>query len=115
MRDRPDGPTLRALALAARERGEDEALVAHVLAIVEREAAAGELPLKECHAALVELYGRDALPPLWRRLAADIRSGCFDAPGPARETVLRVLWMVTRLKLGEANPEYLAAASGSSG
>jgi hypothetical protein len=110
MRDRPDGPTLRALALAAAVRGEDEALVTRALAIAAREAAAGEAPLEKCRAALTELYGPGALPSLWQRLAADIRDGRFDAAGRARESVLGLLWSVTLQKLRESNPDHLAAA-----
>jgi hypothetical protein len=112
MRDRPDGATLAALAQAAAARGEDGALVARALAIVEREAAAGEKPLQSAHAALAGLYGEGALAALLQRFADDIAAGRFDAPGPAREAALRLLWAMTRQKLNEANPEYLAAAGG---
>jgi hypothetical protein len=112
MRDRPDGPTLRALAEAARAQGEDEALARRALAIAEREAAAGEAPLTECRTALAALYGSGAVSSLLQRLADDIRAGRYDAEGPAREAVLRLLWSMTRQKLREANPEYLAAAGG---
>ncbi|HUH85099.1 MAG TPA: DUF6285 domain-containing protein [Stellaceae bacterium] len=112
MRDRPDGPTLAALARGAAARGEDRALIGRALAIAEREAAAGEKPLESCRAALVQLYGEAALLPLLRRFGDDISAGRFDAPGPAREAALRLLWAITRQKLSEANPDYLAAAEG---
>ncbi len=110
MRDRPDAPTLAALAGAAAARGEDGALVARALAIAEREAVAGTKPLEPCRAALAEIYRDGGLAPLLRRFADDIAAGRFDAPGPAREAALRLLWTMTRQKLREANPDYLAAA-----
>jgi len=109
MRGRPDGPTLAALARAATE-GEDAALVARALAIADREAAAGDGPLEECRQALAALYGPGTLAALLRRFAEEIRAGRFDDPGLPRERALRLLWWITRQKLAEANPEYLAAA-----
>jgi hypothetical protein len=109
MRDRPDGPTLRALAEAA-SAAEDAALVARCLAIAAREAAAGDAPLSAAQAELAALCGEGGLPDLWRRLAADIRAGLFDAPGERRDAVLRLLWATTIARLRESNPEFLAAS-----
>jgi len=110
MRDRPDGPTLAALAQSASARGADRGLVARALAIAEREAAAGEAPVEECRAALLQCYGEGDITALLRRLADDIRDGRFDAPGPARDATVRLLWAMTRQKLSESNTEYLIAA-----
>ena len=109
-RDRPDGPTLAALARAAAVAGEAAALVARAVAIAEREAAAGDAPLEASRRALADLYGPGALGQLLRCFAEDIRVGRFDDPGPARERALGLLWAITRQKLAEANPDYLAAA-----
>jgi hypothetical protein len=110
MRDRPDGPTLVELARAAAARGANSDLVARALAIAEREAIAGQAPLEECRAALLQRYGEGDIEALLHRFADDIRAGAFDVSGPARDAVLRLLWAMTRQKLRESNPEYLAAA-----
>jgi hypothetical protein len=111
MRDRPDSPTLIELARQAAVRNVSSELVARALAIAEREAVAGPAPLEECRAALRERYGEGDNAALLRRFADDIRDGAFDAPGPARDAALRLLWTMTRQKLSESNPEYLAAAT----
>ena len=110
MRDAPNGPTLLALAQQAKRRGEDPALVARAFAIATREAAAGEAPVEAIRARLARRYGAGAIDELLGRLAADIRSGVLDAPGPQRDEVRRLLWEITVTKLKESNPEYLAAA-----
>jgi uncharacterized protein DUF6285 len=109
MRDRPDGPTLAALAVALAAH-EDRALVERARAIAARERAAGEAPLEACRGALVALYGEAELGPLLRRLADDIRAGLYDAPGPQRDAVGHLLWAMTRQKLAESNPDYLRDA-----
>jgi hypothetical protein len=109
MRDRPDGATLARMA-AARTAHEDRSLVARARAIAAREQAAGEAPLEVCRGALVALYGEGELGPLLRRLAGDIRAGLYDAPGPRREAMRRLLWSMTRQKLAESNPDYLRDA-----
>jgi uncharacterized protein DUF6285 len=109
MRDRPDGATLAKMA-AARAAHEDRSLVERARAIAAREQAAGEAPLEACRGALVALYGEGELGPLLRRLADDIRAGFYDAPGPQREAVGRLLWSMTRQKLAESNPDYLRDA-----
>lgn len=110
MRDQPDGRALLALAQEAKRRGEDPALVARAMAIAAREAAAGPAPVEAIRARLARRYGVAGIEALLARLAADIRVGVFDAPGPEREEVLRLLWEITVTKLRESNPEYLAAA-----
>jgi hypothetical protein len=110
MQDRPDGVTLRALADAAVERGEDPALIARALAIAEREAASGTGPVEAIRARLARRYGDAPIETLLARLAAEIRAGAFDAKGAAQTELRRLLWDITLLKLAESNPEYLTAA-----
>jgi hypothetical protein len=112
MRDRPNGSTLVDLAREASAGGPDSELVARALAIAEREAHAGQAPPEECRAALLRRYGEGDVEELLRRFADDIRAGVFDASSPARGAALRLLWAITLQKLGESNPEYLAAATG---
>jgi hypothetical protein len=111
MRDRPDGPTLAALAGEALARDEDRDLVARALAIAEREAVTGTEPLAACRAALAKRYGEGDIEALLQRFADDIRAGVFDALGPPRDAARRLLWAMTLQKLRESNPEYLAAAT----
>ena len=113
MRDRPDGATLRALAWAAAAAGEEPTLVERALAIAAREEAAGAAAGAALHEALSLRYGGGDLEMLLRRLAAEIRAGAFDAPSPERTAVRQLLWAMTRQKLAESNPDYLAAAERS--
>jgi Domain of unknown function (DUF6285) len=118
MRDRPDAAALLDFASAAllrdlapllpAERQHEAVLIARAVAIAGREAAAGDAPLRACQAALAELLGEGDLDTLLRRLAAAIRAGAYDAPGPEREDVRRLLWAITVQKLRESNPDYLA-------
>ena len=110
MRDPPDGAILRALAL--RQEGEADELVERALAIAAREAAAGAASVEAIRARLVERYGAGGIAALLARLAADIRSGSFDAPGAGQAELRALLWDITLRKLAESNPEYLAAATG---
>ena len=110
MRDRPDADFLLALARDAAAQGESGALLARARAIARRERAAGDAPVERCRQALAERYGEGGIELLLRRLAAEIRSGAADAPGPAQAALRRLLWRMTRQKLAESNPDYLAAA-----
>lgn len=120
MRDRPDGAALLGFArdallrdlapLLPAERRHEAVLIARAMAIAEREAAAGDAPLRACQAALGELLGEGDLDTLLRRLAAAIRAGDYDAPSPQRAEVKRLLWAITLQKLRESNPDYLAAS-----
>lgn len=112
MRDRPDGPTLAALARQAMRSGGEAELVARALAIAAREAAAGAAPVEAVRARLARRYGAGTIEALMGRLAAEIRAGAFDAPGPERDALRRLLWEITVAKLAESNPDYLAAATG---
>jgi len=118
MRDLPTGPELAMLAdeWAAKIDAvppEDRALVVAMIercrAIAAREAAAGEAALAPMRRALTELYGAEENTRHLARLAADIRAGKFDAPGPARQQVHALLHALTLQKLREANPRFLAA------
>jgi hypothetical protein len=112
MRDRPEGATLQFLAEQALSAGtEDPAPIARALAIAARERAAGAAPFEALRARLVERYGEGTSATLLARLAAEIRAGAFDAPGPAQAALRRWLWDFTLRRLAEANPDYLAAAA----
>jgi hypothetical protein len=114
MRDRPSGGELAALAREILEdpsrtaTSEEQALAARCFDIAERERRLWARGFASCAATLTALYGEGDPATLFARLAADIRRGIYDAPGPARETVRRLLWEVTLQKLRESNPELLA-------
>jgi hypothetical protein len=121
IRERPAGPQLLELAremllnelapLLPPERRGDVLMIASAIAIAAREAAAGAAPELAAAAALRDLYGENAGTGAdgLRRLAADIRAGAFDAPGPRRSAVHALLWQVTQQRLRESNPKLLAA------
>lgn len=96
------------MALARAEGGE-KALVARCKAIAEREAQWGEAGFDACRALLRMRYGEASDCVLLMRLTAEIGAGAFDEPGPTRDWLTRVLWEITRQKLRESNPEFLAA------
>ena len=120
MRDQPVGTRLlefsreallRDLApLLPAERQQEVAFIARAMAIAAREMEAGAAPIAECHAKLAAFYGAGDLESLLRRLTAEIRAGTYDSAGPARAEVRRLLWAMTVQKLGESNPDYLAAS-----
>lgn len=111
MRDRPDGAFLAVLAREAAAQGECPELVARAEAIAERERIAGDAPVERLRRALAARYGEGDIDSLLRRLAAEIRAGAGDAPGAERSALGRLLWAMTRQKLAESNPDYLAAAA----
>ena len=119
MRDRPEGAQLLALARALeeiapslpQEQRVDPALLARARAIAERERQAGDAPVAACHRALMALYGAGDFRELFERLAREIRAGAYDAAGPERDRVLRLLRTVTLQKLRESNPDYLTASA----
>jgi hypothetical protein len=107
MRDRPDAATLIALARAAEARGTEPSLVTRSLAIAERERQAGTASVEAIRILLVGLWGEGTIGDLLCRLAQEIHAGAYDAAGPAREEIRRVLWAITLQKLRESNPDYL--------
>ncbi|HEY0527017.1 MAG TPA: DUF6285 domain-containing protein [Stellaceae bacterium] len=120
IRERPAGPQLLEIAremlvrelapLLPSERRGDVLMVASAMAIAAREAAAGAAPELAAAAVLRDLYGdAGAGADGMRGLAADIRAGAFDAPGPRRSAVHALLWEVTKQRLRESNPKLLAA------
>ena len=126
MRDEPDALGLLAVAretllgelmpLLPAERRYDALLIASAIAAAAREVEAGDAPLREELDGLARLLGLNAaaltpadLPDLNARLAAEIRAGAYDRPGPARAALAAHLRAVTVRKLRETNPKYLAA------
>ena len=136
MRDAPDALDLLAIARETLlnelvpalppERRYDALLIASALAAAVRELEAGDAPEREDLRDLARLLGagagatdppaaagdaplREELTRLNARLAAAIRAGAFDAPGPRRAELVRHLKAATVRKLRETNPKYLAA------
>lgn len=113
--DRPDGPTLLQLARDVLTKDilpqMPEAqrlpllLVAGAMAIAEREARSGNAGAEALRTGLTQLYGGGGDEPRLRRLAADIRSGAFDA-GDARTQVRGLLREWTRAKLATCSPGW---------
>ena len=83
------------------------ALIARTMAIAERTLATGDAP-QESAALLGAFYGEAPTAEQWRRLAAEIRAGLFDAPGARREQLRRLLLAATEERLRISNPEFLA-------
>jgi hypothetical protein len=123
IREHPTGPHLLEIAremllrelapLLPAERRGDVLMVASAMAIAAREADAGDAPERAAATSLQNLYGEAAGAGSgadgMRRLAADIRAGAFDAPGPRRSAVHALLWEITKQRLRESNPKLLAA------
>jgi hypothetical protein len=116
MRDLPSGTALLALGrdlidqllpLLPPERHRELRLVATAMAIAEREAIAGDAPMRDILERLVEFYG-DSDDTLLRRLACDLRAGAFDACEKRGRAARAILWELTMMKLREGNPLFLA-------
>jgi hypothetical protein len=118
MRDLPGGPDLLALArsvlldellpLLPPERRLDARLVAAAMAIAEREARAGAAPVAAIDDELQALYPAADAADLLRRFALALRAGAFE--GTPQECAARdLMWHMTRVKLREGNPRFLAA------
>jgi Domain of unknown function (DUF6285) len=105
MRDPPD--TAQLLALAAAAPASERPLAERVRAIAARERRYGDSEYDAIAAALGRLYGAGTGADLLRRLAADIRAGRFDAPGPARAMVASALRAHVAQRLRESNPAFL--------
>jgi Domain of unknown function (DUF6285) len=101
MRDPPDARTLLALAGQA-----TDPLAVRCRAIAERESRNGPAPYDAVRAELAALCENGGTDPL-AHLAAAIRAGRFDAPGPARARLERLLWRLAMLKLEENNPGFI--------
>jgi hypothetical protein len=102
MRDPPEIAAILPLVVEC----DEAALRVRAEAIAGREAA-GEGGFVPVRAGLVELYGTGSDRSLLGRLAADIRAGRFDRPGPERSRIERLLWSLAIAKLGENNPDFL--------
>jgi hypothetical protein len=96
------------LPLLPPERHRDVHLIATAMAIVAREAKAGEKAAAEIDTALGQFYDGERAVSL-ARLAADLRNGAFET-SPSRAAAARaILWRLTIAKLREGNPHFLAA------
>jgi hypothetical protein len=115
MRDLPTSRDLLALArellmdellpLLPPERGRDAHLIATAMAIAAREAA-GEGWQEDVGSALNTFYDADGS---LARFAADLRNGAFETSPSRMEAARAILWRLTIEKLGEGNPQFLAA------
>jgi hypothetical protein len=115
MRDLPTSGNLLALArellmeellaLLPPERARDAHLIATAMAIATREAA-GEGWQEEIESALNAFYGAGGS---LIRFAADLRNGAFETSPSRTAAAHAILWRLTIEKLGEGNPQFLAA------
>ncbi len=122
MRDEPTGEDLLNAALDVfrdkllpalpRELRYDGLMVANAMAVVGRQAAAGDTPLREARERLSRLYGEGELDDLEHRLTADIRAGRYDPGADGREAVFDHLWKATRAKAAESTPKALKGRAG---
>lgn len=106
------------LPLMPDERRLDVLMIANAMAIAGREQQAGDAALRTALARLAAIYeeavpdalseeaARTLLSRLNRRLAADIRSGAFDA-GPKRAALIAHLEATTRARVAITNPKVL--------
>jgi hypothetical protein len=94
-------------SLSPEERQREATLIARCLAIGERTLrSAGSAAAIE--QSLAEHFAATAPEQRLERLAAAIRAGTYDRPGPAREGILRLLWAITLRKLALSNPAFAA-------
>jgi len=117
--DRPDGAALLAearralleelLPLLPADRRYQALMVASAMAIAGREVAQPEDELRRVAEELAALGGAggDAADEE-RRLAQDIRSGLYDAPGARRIALCRYLRAATLARVRISNPKALA-------
>jgi hypothetical protein len=103
-RDRPSGEEL--MALVGRVGGGDP-LAGRAAAIAGRERAADASAYAACRAMLATRYGAAEDRALLARFAAEICAGGFDRGGE-RDTACAVMAAITRQKLIESNPDFLA-------
>jgi hypothetical protein len=132
LRDLPSGPELAELGcrllldglmpLLPPERHREAHLVATAIAIAQREAAAGDAPVREILELLAELYaeakkalsgsgGEEGVPAeiLFRRFGRDLRNGAFETSLSQERLARAILWRLTIARLRAANPAFLAA------
>ena len=117
MRDRPNGLELLQTAEAVvresllpalpKERRYEALMVLNALGIARRQALAGEAPVAAARARLAAIYGDEAaeLATLERRLARDIRAGCYDPGAAGRAAVFDHLTLGARDKAAESSPK----------
>lgn len=89
-----------ARALAEIESGRESGELAALAGLLGEAPSAARLACGGTHAAIARLS---------RKLAAAIRCGSFDPPGPGHEALLRFLLEVTHAKVAENNPKALEA------
>lgn len=106
MRDPPDAARL--LALADMAVAAERHLVARARDIDARERSFGTETYEAVAAELRSLYGAHDGASLLRRLAADIRAGRFEVPGPERAQIRDLLLALVAQRLRESNPGFLA-------
>jgi hypothetical protein len=84
-------------------------MVARAMAIAGRQLEAGERPEEAARTRLASFYGTPSatLEELERRLAADLRQGAFDDPGPKRDVVFRHLRETALAMAAESCPKAL--------
>ena len=134
-----DHPTAAELIAAARMQLEQQVIpsiaeprlrfqtlvTANVLAIVERELAAGEAHLAAAWRRVADLEGTSGQQPAGhalraavaiqaRRLCEDIRAGAYD-DGPPRQALLEHLRRTAEEQLAVANPRFLARVQAEPG
>ena len=129
MRDLPTGLDLLELGrrlllddiapLLPEARQRDIHLIATSIAIAAREAANADAPLREMGELLRQFYPPQPDPPpasrerghmeLLHRFALDLRRGAFETSESRERAARAILWRSTILKLGEGNPQFLAA------
>ena len=127
MTDSPDGAALleearrtlleTLLPLLPPERRYDGLMVANAMAIAAREAGQGEALLLEAVKRLAALFPASAhaseneLPELESDLAREIRAGLCDAPGPRRDAIRDYLRRSATARVRVSNPKALAQPS----
>jgi len=128
MPDRPDGAALleearrtlieTLLPVLPPERRYDGLMVANAMAIVAREAAQEDAPLREGVELLAALFPASAaassenlrarLLELEALLAREIRTGLCDAPGPRRDAARDYLRRSSTARARVSNPKALS-------
>lgn len=95
-----------ARALAAIESGAETEELAALAGLLGESPRAARLACGGTNAAIASMS---------RRLAAAIRAGRFDPPGPEHDALLGFLLQITRAKLAENNPKALEGIDSAQG